>query len=133
MVVKRVKVQVTSVQQTIFIHNTKSLEFIRPDEEWNYWLEHQSDYLLKDIDVLQNNYIINHCDMTMCAAEADMGMTMARYTLVKEILNEGTLIAPFERVKSRRGYDLICPLEHESRPKTRAFIEWLNDHVKKEQ
>lgn len=116
-------------QKAIFIHNTESLEFIRPDEEWNEWLNNQNNPALKNTDVLANHYIINHCDMTISAAEAGMGMCMARTILVKDKLINGTLIAPFERIKAKLGYDLICPFSHETRPKIQAFIQWLNGQI----
>jgi LysR family D-serine deaminase transcriptional activator len=116
-------------KKAIFIHNTESLEFIRSDEEWNYWLITQSNKNLENTDVLSNHYIMNHCDMSMSAAEEGMGMIMARYSLVKDKIERGTLIAPFEKVKSKLGYDLICPAEHNSRPKINAFIQWLNAQI----
>ena len=113
-------------KKTTFIHNTESLEFIRSDEEWNHWLINQSNKKLENTDVLVNYFIMNHCDMSISAAEEGMGMTMARYSLVKDKVDRGTLIAPFEKVKSKLGYDLICPFEHKTRPKINAFIQWLN-------
>jgi len=112
-----------------FIHNTESLEFIRSDEEWNYWLINQSNKKLVNIDVLSNYFIMNHCDMTISAAEESMGIIMARYSLIKDKIDKGELIAPFEKVKSKLGYDLICPFEHKSRPKINAFIQWLNTQI----
>jgi LysR family D-serine deaminase transcriptional activator len=112
-----------------FIHNTESLEFIRSDEEWSYWLTKQNNKKLENTDVLLNHLIMNHCDMAMSAAEEGMGITMGRYYLVRDKIEKGTLIAPFAKVKSKLGYDLICPLEHKSRAKINAFIQWLNTQI----
>ncbi|MFM2483308.1 LysR substrate-binding domain-containing protein [Celerinatantimonas sp. YJH-8] len=116
-------------REATFIHNTESLEFIRPDEEWNEWLDRQSNPALKSVDVLAKHYIINHCDMTIDAAEAGMGMSMARTLLVRDRLRQGALVAPFERVKAKLGYDLIFPMSYASRPKIQAFIQWLNTQI----
>lgn len=112
-----------------FIHNTESLEFIRPDEEWLCWLAQQSSQQLNNADVMKNYLIMNHCDMTISAAEQGMGITMARCSLVKDKIEQGLLIAPFEKVKSKLGYDLICPVEHINRPKINAFVQWLTTEI----
>ena len=116
-------------KKATFIHNTESLEFIRSDEEWHHWLINQSNTKLTHTEVLSNHFIMNHCDMAMSAAEESMGIAMARYSLVKEKIARGTLVAPFEKVKSKLGYNLICPTEHKSRPKINAFIQWLDTQL----
>ncbi|MDW3116375.1 LysR family transcriptional regulator, partial [Vibrio sp. 1727] len=41
----------------------------------------------------------------------------------------GELVAPFERVNTGRGYDLICLNGQQHRPKNAAFIEWLETQL----
>lgn len=51
---------------------------------------------------------------------------MGRKTLIQPLLAAGNLVALSEQeVMSPFGYDLICPQENRSRPRFRAFSEWL--------
>ncbi|SJZ98428.1 HTH-type transcriptional regulator, LysR family protein [Vibrio cincinnatiensis] len=54
---------------------------------------------------------------------------MGRYHLIKPYLESGELIAPFERIPSGLGYDLICPKGHEVRPRFSAFFQWIKNQV----
>lgn len=108
-----------------FIHCTESLEASEPNQEWAIWLSNQSDQALKNLNVMDRTCLFNHSDMAMIAAKNGMGIGIARESLVKTSLESGELIAPFERVKSGRGYDLICLNGQERRPKNAAFINWL--------
>lgn len=55
-----------------------------------------------------------------------LGVVMGRKTLIQPLLAAGKLVALSEQeVMSPFGYDLICPQENRSRPRFRAFSEWL--------
>ncbi|TXZ76011.1 D-serine dehydratase transcriptional activator [Vibrio mimicus] len=112
-----------------FIHCTESLEASEPNHEWKIWLESQNNIELKSLDVMERTYLFNHSDMAMIAAKNSMGVAMARESLVRTSLANGELVAPFERVSARRGYDLICLNGQQHRPKNAAFIEWLSTQL----
>ena len=55
-----------------------------------------------------------------------LGVVMGRKTLIQPLLDAGRLVALSENeAPSPFGYDLICPQENRSRPRFRAFSEWL--------
>ncbi len=112
-----------------FIHCTESLEASEPSQEWKIWLENQNNEGLKSLNVMNKTYIFNHADMAIIAAKNNMGIGIARESLVRDSLNAGELVAPFEQVKSGRGYDLICLNGQQLRPKNAAFIEWLKEQL----
>ncbi|WJV61698.1 hypothetical protein PCO87_17795 [Pectobacteriaceae bacterium C52] len=65
----------------------------------------------------------------MVATKKSMGIAMGRYCLIKPYLDSGELIAPFERVPSGLGYDLICPKGHEKRSRFQAFSTWIEEYL----
>ncbi|MGR5111329.1 LysR substrate-binding domain-containing protein [Vibrio jasicida] len=114
-----------------FIHCSESLEASEPNQEWAMWLGKQSNSLLNTLNVMDRTYLFNHADMAMTAAKNGMGLGIARESLVKSSLENGELVAPFERVSAERGYDLICLNGQQHRPKNAAFIEWLETQLPK--
>jgi LysR family transcriptional regulator, D-serine deaminase activator len=120
---------VEKLSEATFIHSTESLEYGEPHAEWRTWLTKQSNPQLSQMNVLKSSCVINSSDMTMLAANSGMGIAMARVSLVEPYFESGGLIAPFEAVKSGLSYDLICPIGQETRPKIKAFIDWLEEEV----
>lgn len=109
------------LHEACFLHCTESLEFLSPLAEWQQWLKQTG----RDINILQRKYVFNHEELTMVAARKSMGIAMGRYQLIKPYLDSGELVAPFERIPSGLGYDLICPKGHETRPRFAAFAQWI--------
>ena len=112
-------------ERVTFIHCTESLEASEPNQEWKLWLQHQQDETLTSLNTMKRTNIFNHSDMAMTAAKNGMGLAMGRESLIQESLASGELIAPFERVSSGRGYDLICLNDQQHRARNAAFIDWL--------
>ncbi len=112
-----------------FIHCSESLKASEPNQELAMWLDKQSNPLLNTLNVMDRTYLFNHADMAMTAAKNGMGLGIARESLVKSTLENGELVAPFERVSAERGYDLICLNGQQHRPKNAAFIEWLETQL----
>ncbi|MGF1715806.1 LysR substrate-binding domain-containing protein [Photobacterium chitinilyticum] len=119
----------SQLESATFIHCTESLEASEPNQEWKIWLENQENEALKSLNVMEKTYLFNHSDMAMTAAKNSMGIGMARESLVRSSLESGELVAPFERVNSGRGYDLICLNGQQHRPKISSFIEWLETQL----
>ncbi|MEA9390242.1 LysR substrate-binding domain-containing protein [Acerihabitans sp. TG2] len=109
------------LHEACFLHCTESLEFLSPLAEWQQWLK-KTD---RDIRILKHKYVFNHEELTMVAAKHSMGIAMGRYHLIKPYLDGGELVAPFERIPSGLGYDLICPKGHETRSRFQAFSTWI--------
>ncbi|WP_432467877.1 LysR substrate-binding domain-containing protein [Agarivorans sp. Z349TD_8] len=115
----------SQLTKATFIHCSESLEADEPNREWRLWLKAQPEDSLQTLKVLERTYIFNHSEMAMTAAKNEMGIAMARESLVTKSLQTGELIAPFQRVHAGRGYDLICLNGQEHRPRIAAFIDWL--------
>lgn len=113
------------LHEACFLHCTESLEFLSPLAEWLQWLKETG----RSPQILQRKYVFNHEELTMVAARQSMGIAMGRYHLIKPYLESGELIAPFERIPSGLGYDLICPKGHEVRPRFSAFFQWIKNQV----
>lgn len=116
------------LNETCLLHCTESLEFLSPLAEWKQWLKATG----RELDFSQQKYVFNHEELTMVAARQSMGIAMARYQLIKPYLDSGELVAPFERIPSGLGYDLICPKGHEKRPRFKAFSEWIKSNLDSE-
>jgi len=143
------KGQAFEFAQATFIHCSESLESSEPNSEWQRWLKGQAlvnggaeqsskgqaleGEGWEDLDVLTRVYVFNHSDMAMSAAKNGMGIAMARVSLVEKALQEGELVAPFARVFSGRGYDLVCPKGQQNRPRYRAFVRWLEAQLENKQ
>lgn len=66
--------------------------------------------------------------MAIEAALGHQGVAMGRLSLVEDLLTQGRLVAPFERLvkKIPTQYWLVYPNELADRPGVRAVIEWLH-------
>lgn len=104
-------------RQVTLLHDAMPWRDARPDFEWHYWFENMN---LK-ADSEQGHYF-NRTDMAMAAAEAGLGVAMARCALLKNDLTSGKLVSPFAPVSANAGYYLIS---HYHNNAIECFIEWL--------
>ncbi|ELR66632.1 Glycine cleavage system transcriptional activator [Photobacterium marinum] len=104
-------------RQVTLLHDAMPWRDARPDFEWRYWFENMN---LK-ADSEQGHYF-NRTDMAMAAAEAGLGVAMARCALLKNDLTSGKLVSPFAPVSANAGYYLIS---HHHNNAIECFIEWL--------
>jgi DNA-binding transcriptional LysR family regulator len=91
------------------------------DYEWLYWasqnqLEFETD----------QGHFFNRTDMAMSAAEAGVGVALARMALLGDEIAKGRLVAPLEPIKANAGYFVIT---HVDNPHTRLFKQWLRQQV----
>lgn len=78
----------------------------------------------------QCHYGFNHYQMALQAAQGGMGVAMGREVLVRNMLEQGVLVAVGgPAVAAGRNYELISPLENRERPRFRAFSDWLRSEV----
>ncbi|MBA6293667.1 LysR family transcriptional regulator [Colwellia sp. MB3u-70] len=127
---KAFKWQDTSVenQQTIWqsvtlLHDAQPWHGASKNTEWQYWFNHMGI----TADSLQGHYF-NRTDMAMAAAEAGLGIAMARYALVEEDFKQGKLVSPFNPIAANAGYYLI---QHHSSSAINCFKQWLLDEKQK--
>ncbi len=104
-------------QQATLLHDAMPYRDADKHSEWQYWLaQHQ----------ISTNYhgghFFNRTDMAMAAAEAGLGVAMARSALIKEEVNRKKLIAPFGSLEAKAGYFL---LQHTDNASVRQFKDWL--------
>lgn len=104
-------------QDATLLHDATPYKSAEKHVEWQCWLEQQGiaiDY--------QAGHFFNRTDMAMAAAEAGVGIAMARSALINDELRSGKLIAPFEAIDANAGYFL---LQHTYNPNVELFKKWL--------
>lgn len=92
------------------------------DYEWLYWASEMG----VEISTLKGHFF-NRTDMAMSAAEANVGIAMARSMLLQNELETGKLISPFKPILANAGYFLIT---HNPNETTATFTQWLKGQVK---
>ncbi|WP_431685755.1 LysR substrate-binding domain-containing protein [Hahella sp. NBU794] len=91
------------------------------DAEWRYWLDRSG---LPDAPSQQGHYF-NRSDMAIAAADAGLGVALARGSLVKEELASGRLIAPLPATPSCCNYYLITPKGKAISHNASVLKDWL--------
>jgi len=89
---------------------------------WNVWLETAGVAELKPADSLR----FNHYDQTIGAALGGQGVALGRRPLVKKLMADGTLVAPFPLGSvTDRAYFIVRTPATAGRPEVAHFVEWL--------
>jgi LysR family glycine cleavage system transcriptional activator len=89
---------------------------------WNVWLETAGVPDLEPADSLR----FNHYDQTIGAALAGQGVALGRRPLVKKLLADGALVAPFPLGSvTDRAYFIVRTPATSGRPEVSHFVEWL--------
>lgn len=85
--------------------------------EWQSW------FSKNQLSITQtSHYFFNRTDMSMAAAEAGVGIALARMALITDELTSKRLVSPFTPISADAGYYLI---EHTSSVATQCFKAWL--------
>ncbi|MEH0688404.1 LysR family transcriptional regulator [Vibrio cholerae] len=87
------------------------------DHEWRYWSKQQG----MDFDC-QHGHFFNRTDMAMSAAEANVGVALARMALLGDEISMQRLVAPYEPIPAGAGYFVLT---HVDNAHTRVFKQWL--------
>lgn len=96
---------------------------------WRTWLEAAGVASLSPSGSLTFNYF----DQTIRAALAGQGVALGRTVLVQDLLQDGSLVAPFvQRVRTDRGYCLVEAAHARGRPEVQSFVSWITDTAKAE-
>lgn len=89
---------------------------------WSVWLRQAGTGSLKPARVLAFNYY----DQLIRAALTGQGVALGRTALVRELLEDGSLVAPFElEAGTDRAYFAATASFARERPEVRCFMDWL--------
>ncbi|WP_070962555.1 LysR substrate-binding domain-containing protein [Vibrio sonorensis] len=108
-------------QEVTLLHDAMPWNKAKRDSEWRFWSEQRQF----DIDTNRGHFF-NRTDMAMSAAEAGVGIALARQALITNELDSNRLIAPFSPIPANAGYFLII---HSHNQATRLFSQWLRQQV----
>lgn len=89
--------------------------------EWAYWAT------ANGLDIpFDKGHFFNRTDMAMSAAEAGVGIALARQALIQDELANNRLVAPLPSIDARAGYFL---LSHGHSHAGQCFVRWLHEQV----
>jgi LysR family glycine cleavage system transcriptional activator len=98
--------------------------------DWRKWLKLAG---VANVE-LSHGAVFSHTSMVQQAAIFGQGIAMGHLVLSQAEVAAGRLVQPFElMMESDLSYDLVCPVEYASRPKIKAFIDWILEMVKEDQ
>lgn len=107
--------------QVTLLHDAMPWQGAPRDYEWLYW----ASYVGLDFETNQGHFF-NRTDMAMSAAEAGVGVALARLALLGDELVSNRLVAPQAAIQANAGYFIIT---HVDNPPTRVFKQWLRQQV----
>ncbi|MBL4249579.1 LysR family transcriptional regulator [Vibrio fluvialis] len=108
-------------QDVVLLHDAMPWAKAPRDFEWLYWASEMGLEL-----ATQRGHFFNRTDMAMSAAEAGVGIAMARMALITNELDSGKLVTPFTPIAANAGYFLIT---HTANDTTRIFRDWLKAQI----
>lgn len=106
-------------QEVTLLHDTMPWQGASKDYEWRYWASEQSF----NIETNEGHFF-NRTDMAMSAAEAGVGIALARQALLGDEIEQRRLVAPFAPIAAHAGYFIITQFDD---PYTRLFKDWLKE------
>ena len=97
--------------------------------DWDLWLH---AFGLKDFKPAGSLHFSSY-DQVVQAAAAGQGVALGRFPLVRQMLREKRLAAPFARaVDSSRAYFLVRSSRSTNKPEVDQFASWLLDETRKD-
>ncbi|MGF1718587.1 LysR substrate-binding domain-containing protein [Vibrio kyushuensis] len=109
--------QLNDWAKVTLLHDAQPWSGATRHHEWRYWAKANNINLLSD-----KGHFFNRTDMAMSAAEAGVGIALARRALIQNELSSGRLIAPFTPIHAKAGYFLHS---HNDSPAGQSFKKWL--------
>jgi LysR family transcriptional regulator, glycine cleavage system transcriptional activator len=108
-------------QSATLLHDAMPWRHAKKYAEWRYW------FAQMNIQAQSNQgHFFNRTDMAMAAAEAGLGIALARYALIADDVKQGRLTSPFNPIPAHTGYYLI---QHRSSAAIECFKSWLLTQV----
>jgi len=90
--------------------------------DWNLWLHALDLHAMQPAGTLH----FNQYDQLIHAAIAGQGVALGRVQLMRQLLRDGTLVAPFKKaIVSTRAYFLLQSARGARKPEVREFASWL--------
>jgi DNA-binding transcriptional LysR family regulator len=97
-------------------------------QDWPIWLRAMKLEGLEPARMLH----FSQFDQLINAAIAGQGVALGRIPLVKDLIADGQLVAPFKsQADPARGYFAIVSKNAAGRPEVAAFVEWLKTEAAK--
>ncbi|MDN3701550.1 LysR substrate-binding domain-containing protein [Vibrio artabrorum] len=91
---------------------------------WMQWLNN-SDYVASN----NNRFLVDNFHSTLSAATSGIGLAIGRWTLVKDLILSGELVAPYQAVLTNKHYWLVSVRGMEHRASYKLFASWVNSKV----
>ncbi len=104
-------------KEATLLHDALPWDKAARDYEWLFWASAMDLNFKTDV-----GHFFNRTDMAMSAAEAGVGIAMARMALIEDELMTQRLVSPFKPIPANAGYYLIMNTKSES---TERFRQWL--------
>ncbi|HWI11815.1 MAG TPA: LysR substrate-binding domain-containing protein, partial [Burkholderiaceae bacterium] len=96
-------------------------------QDWPIWLRAMKLEGLKPASVLH----FSQFDQLINAAVAGQGVALGRIPLLKQLLRERKLVAPFKKtIASPRSYYLMQSAGAARKPEVQDFAAWLRDEAR---
>lgn len=111
----------SSWEEVTLLHDAQPWHDAARDHEWAFWARSQQLAIETD-----KGHFFNRTDMAMSAAEAGVGIALARKALIQDELSSGRLVAPFSPICANAGYYL---LSHTDSHASMCFAEWMKQQV----
>lgn len=108
-------------KEVVLLHDAMPWAKAPRDYEWLFWATEMHVPLAS-----HKGHFFNRTDMAMSAAEAGVGIALARTALLTQELQLGRLVAPFPAIPARAGYYLITLNTNEY---TEIFAQWLRKQI----
>lgn len=93
---------------------------------WSTWYKTRGETFHRDDEVnLASTYVI-----AITAAMRGAGLSMAHDLLVRDLLEDGSLVRPFEHsAPLAEAYFLFPPSAHAQTPASEAFLNWIGEEL----
>ena len=108
-------------EDVTLLHDAQSWDSAPRDYEWAYWAQENGLSFSTD-----KGHFFNRTDMAMSAAEAGVGIALAREALIQDEIKSGRLVAPFPSISAKAGYFL---LSHTTSSAAECFSQWMKQQV----
>ena len=103
---------------------------LQPWANWVTWLEPLAALDLEKAGALR----FNHYDQMIQAAVGGQGVALGRSPLVRRLIKQGKLVAPFgRRTASPRAYYVFTARDAAARPEVSDFVAWLLREAKRDE
>ncbi|WP_367990580.1 LysR substrate-binding domain-containing protein [Vibrio sp. NTOU-M3] len=91
---------------------------------WIQWLDDG-----EHVATNNTNFLVDDFHSVISAATSGIGLAICRWTLVKDLIQSGVLIAPFNAVLTNKYYWLVSVKGMEHRSTYKLFANWLNTEI----